>query len=57
MFLLIVEAITITGTKAKMMIVAHIVDKFLKGDIDNSLHSVINSSLLHDAARDYGKYL
>lgn len=48
------ECLTITGTKAKMLIVAHILDKLLKMDVDDALTFVLNSTLLHDAARDVG---
>lgn len=53
-FKLFLECLTVTGTKAKMLIVTHILDKLMKMDVDDALTSVLNSSLLHDAARDVG---
>lgn len=39
-----------------MLIVMHILDKLSKMDVDDALTYVLNSSLLHDAARDVGMF-
>lgn len=45
------ESITINGTKAKMMIVAQIIEKLIKVNTNTTFNSIYNSTLLNDATK------
>ncbi|CAH0555543.1 unnamed protein product [Brassicogethes aeneus] len=47
------ESITVNGTKAKMMVIHEIADKIIKME-PSAIISMSNSTLLNDAAKDYG---
>lgn len=48
------ESITFTGTKAKTLLALNIIDKLIKMDVDDAVDTVMNTSLMEDAARDFG---
>lgn len=48
------ENISFTGTKAKTLLALNILDKLIKMDVDDAVESVMNTTLMEDAARDYG---
>lgn len=51
---LLLDSVTLTATKAKVMVIYHIVDKLLKLDVGDSKNTIFASSLLQDASRDSG---
>lgn len=53
---LLLDSVTFTATKAKVMVIYHIIDKLLKLDIGDSKNTIFASSVLQDASRDSGIY-
>lgn len=51
----ILESITISGTKAKLMVIGYILETLISMDGQGSEHFLANNTLLRDAARNFGK--
>lgn len=49
-----VESLTLTGTKSRIIVINHIIDKFLKLDAGDFKYSIFTTSLLQDASKDTG---
>lgn len=47
-----VESLSLTGTKAKFMVIMHIIDKFMTLDAGELKNSIFTMSLLQDASKD-----
>lgn len=52
-----VDSITLTATKAKLMVILEIIEKLVAMDVDEYKNSIFASSLLQDAPIDAGELI